>query len=158
VSHRWRYILCGTVRNAVVEAALRRLPQPRPLALPGALPFTLRPEGRRDTACAVSVSGLSSRLNRLREPGQRSSSSPANAIITNMFWEDSLVFQRYELFERAIHHQCIHESQRGMLEGQRQAAYYFEPEVNPQLYSTLVGADHKVELHGTKAAFLGSLQ
>jgi hypothetical protein len=48
----WRYILCGTFRNEIVGAALRRLLQKRPLALPGALPFS---------ACADEVSGLSSR-------------------------------------------------------------------------------------------------
>jgi hypothetical protein len=44
---RRRYILCGTFRSAVVAAGLPRRLQLRPLALPGALPFTPSLRSRR---------------------------------------------------------------------------------------------------------------
>jgi len=44
VAQHRRYILCGTVRNAMFGRAVKLGCAKRPLALPGALPFTLRPE------------------------------------------------------------------------------------------------------------------
>ena len=70
---RWRFVLCGTVREPLKRPPRKAAATTAPLALPGALPFTLRAEGSKGSPPDHAaprlvlrsrgvVSGLSSRL------------------------------------------------------------------------------------------------
>jgi hypothetical protein len=60
--------------------------------------LTLQPQGRRGSACADSVSGLSSRPCRSRGSDQRSSGSPAS------FYYNANIFYRWALFLQQAGH------------------------------------------------------
>jgi len=73
---RWRYILCGTIRDAAASSRI-------PWRYQARCPSPTEPCGSKITP-PLSRSGVRTFLppSRLREPGQRSSGSPASFIIT----------------------------------------------------------------------------
>ena len=60
--------------------------------------------------------------------------------------------------EMAIQDVGVHVAQRGMKKCFGKAPDDFKFEALPQTHGALVGAHHKIELHGAKTAFLGAFQ
>ena len=54
--------------------------------------------------------------------------------------------------ESVIHHECINEAKRRMLEDLRKAANDLETATLPQTDRALIRADHEIELYGPETA------
>ncbi len=158
VTLRRRYILCGTFRDAAACAATS----------PGVTRrVALHPESQRLEGFTLAPQPQSYFFTRVKwcpdfPPARPACANPASdhpahppiPLYRELFAAGG---DSNSLLQLAVHHQRIHESQRRMLEHEGKPADNFEAQAGPELDGALIAADHKVELHASKAAFLGSL-